>query len=605
MGCLLPRSYCDVARWSCDFGRISQLNTNSLIQCLFYLLAMLAITKPLGWYIAKVYEGEAPGLGRTLGGFEKFLYRLCGVDSKEEMDWKAYAKAVMIFSTVSVFALYFLQRLQHRLPLNPMAMSPIAPDLAWNTAMSFTTNTDWQSYAGETTMSYLTQMCGMVVQNFASAAVGIAVMVALIRGMRGVRGKTIGNFWVDLCRGVLYILLPMSVVLAIVFVWQGIPQTFKPSQTVALVQPTKDSNGNVVAEQIIATGPVASQLSIKQIGTNGGGYFNVNSAHPYENPSPLTMFLELFCVLAIPSALCYTFGKMLGDTRQGWALWAAMTLIFIPAVWLCVHSEQAGNPAFTHMGIDQTYSASQSGGNMEGKEVRAGIATSAFWATSVTATSNGSVVAMHDSFTPLGGLVPLVLIKLGEVIYGGVGCGIYGVMVFVIIAVFMAGLMVGRTPEYMGKKIEAYEVKMASVAALVPAFFILICTAIALLVKPGLAGLANPGAHGLSEALYAFASAGGNNGSAFAGLTASTPFWDTFMGITIFAGRFWVIIPVLAIAGSLVRKKVHPIGPGTLPTHTPLFVFFLACTIIIVGALTFFPAWSLGPVVEHLMMTGA
>ena len=581
------------------------MNTNNLIQCLFYLLAMLAITKPLGWYIAKVYEGEAPGLGRVFGGFEKLLYRLCGVDSKEEMNWKTYAKAVMIFSTVSVLALYFLQRVQHLLPLNPMAMSPVAPDLAWNTAMSFTTNTDWQSYGGETTMSYLTQMCGMVVQNFASAAVGIAVMVALIRGMRGVRGKTIGNFWVDLCRGVLYILMPISVVLAILFVWQGIPQTLKPSQTVTLVQPTKDSNGKAVTEQVIATGPVASQLSIKQIGANGGGYFNVNSAHPYENPSPLTMFLELFWVLAIPSALCYTFGKMLGDTRQGWVLWAAMTLIFIPAVWLCVHSEQTGNPALTAIGIDQHYSALQAGGNMEGKEVRAGIATSAFWGASVTATSNGSVVAMHDSFTPLGGLVPLVLIKLGEVIYGGVGCGIYGVMVFVIIAVFMAGLMVGRTPEYMGKKIEAYEVKMAAVAALIPSFFILICTAIALLVKPGLAGLANSGAHGLSEALYAFASAGGNNGSAFAGLTASTPFWDTLMGITIFAGRFWVIIPVLAIAGSLVQKKVHPSGPGTLPTHTPLFVFFLACTIVIVGALTFFPAWSLGPVVEHLMMIGA
>ena len=581
------------------------MNTNNLIQCLFYLLAMLAVTKPLGWYIAKVYEGEAPWLGRVFGGFEKFLYRICGVDSKEEMNWKIYAKAVMVFSTVSVLALYFLQRIQNLLPLNPTAMTPVAPDLAWNTAMSFTTNTDWQSYGGETTMSYLTQMCGMVVQNFASAAVGMAVMVALIRGMRAVKGKTIGNFWVDLCRGVLYILLPISVILAVVFVSQGIPQTFKTSQTVTLVQPTKDSNGKMVTEQVIATGPVASQLSIKQIGTNGGGYFNVNSAHPYENPSPLTMFLELFWVLAIPSALCYTFGKMLGDTRQGWVLWAAMTLIFIPCVWLAVHSEQAGNPAFTNMGVDQTYSATQSGGNMEGKDVRAGIATSAFWGTAVTATSNGSVVSMHDSYTPLGGLVPLVLIKLGEVIYGGVGCGIYGVMVFVIIAVFMAGLMVGRTPEYMGKKIEAYEVKMASVAALIPSFFILFGTAISLLVKPGLAGLANSGAHGLSEALYAFASAGGNNGSAFAGLTASTPFWDTMMGLTIFAGRFWVIIPVLAIAGSLAQKKVHPASPGTLPTHTPLFVVFLACTIVIVAALTFFPAWSLGPVVEHFLMIGA
>ena len=581
------------------------MNTHNLLVCLFYCAAMLAITKPLGWYIAKVYEGEAPLLGRFLGGLERLIYRICAVNQDEEMTWKAYAWAVMVFSAVSVLALYFLQRVQHFLPLNPMGMGPVAPDLAWNTAMSFTTNTDWQSYGGETTMSYLTQMSGMVVQNFASAAVGMAVMVALIRGMRAVRGKTLGNFWVDLCRGVLYILLPISVVLAVVFVWQGIPQTLKPSQTAQLIQPVKDSNGKVVTQQVIATGPVASQLAIKQIGTNGGGYFNTNSAHPYENPSQLTMFLELFWVLAIPSALCYTFGKMLGDTRQGWVLWAAMALIFIPCLWLCVSSEQAGNPAFTKLGVDQTHTAFQPGGNMEGKEVRAGIATSAFWGTAVTATSNGSVVSMHDSYTPLGGLVPLVLIKLGEVIYGGVGCGIYGVMVFVIIAVFMAGLMVGRTPEYMGKKIEAYEVKMAAVAALVPSFFILFGTAIALLVKPGLAGLANSGPHGLSEALYAFASAGGNNGSAFAGLNAATPFWDTLLGLTIFAGRFWVIIPVLAIAGSLVGKRVHPASPGTLPTHTPLFVFFLACTIVIVGALTFFPAWSLGPVVEHLVMMGA
>jgi len=447
-------------------------------------------------------------------------------------------------------------------------------------------------------------MLCMTVQNFISPAVGMAVLIALIRGMRGVKGKTVGNFWVDINRTILYILLPLAFVWSLALVSQGVPQTFKGSTTVSLLQPTKDSNGKAVTAQTLATGPVASMVGAKQLFSNGGGYFNVNSAHPYECPTQAALFFELLGILMIPSALCYTFGKMIGDTRQGWAIWAAMTLLFIPLLWTCVASEQAGNPAFDKMGVTQAATKLQPGGNMEGKDVRFGIASSSIWATAATAVSNGSVDSMHDSYTPIGGLVPMVMMKLGEVVYGGVGCGMYGMMVFVIIAVFLAGLMVGRTPEYMGKKIEAYEVKMASLATLIPLFFVSIGSAIAAVVKPGLAGLANPGPHGLSEILYAFASAGNNNGSAFAGLTASTPFYDTMLGLCIFAARYGTIIPVLAISGSLLKKKSVPLSAGTLPTHTPLFVVFLASVVIIVGALTFFPSWSLGPIVEHLMMRG-
>ena len=454
-------------------------------------------------------------------------------------------------------------------------------------------------------MSYLTQMLCMTVQDFISPAVGMAVLVGLIRGLRGVRGKTLGNFWVDFNRSILYILLPIAVAVSLFLVSQGMPQTLKPYYTVPLVQAAKDSNGKAVTEQTIAVGPVASMVSIKQMGSNGGGFFNVNSAHPYECPTQAALFVELFLILMIPSALCYTFGKMMGDTRQGWALWAAMTLIFVPMLWLCVSSEQAGIPALNKMGVTQAATALQPGGNMEGKEVRFGIAGSGIWAVAATAVSNGSVCSMHDSFTPIGGLVPMVLMKLGEVIYGGVGCGLYGMMVFVIIAVFLAGLMVGRTPEYMGKKIEAYEVKMASIATLVPLIFVLIGAAVAVVTKAGLAGLGNPGPHGLSEVLYAFASAGNNNGSAFAGINAATPFYDTALGLCMFAARYWTMLPVLAIAGSLLRKKSVPVSLGTLPTHTPLFIVFLASVVIIVGALTFFPAWSLGPIVEHLIMLGA
>jgi K+-transporting ATPase ATPase A chain len=505
---------------------------------------------------------------------------------------------------ISFLVFYGVERIQHLLPLNPNGLGPVAPDISFNTALSFLTNTEWQSYGGETTMSYLTQMLCMTVQDFISPAVALGVLVALIRGMRGVRGKTVGNFWVDLNRGILYILLPLALAVSLVLVWQGMPQTFKPSQTVSLLQPTKDSNGKDVAEQTLATGPVGSMIAIKQLGTDGGGYFNVNSAHPYECPTQIALFFELLAVLMIPSALCYTFGKMLGDTRQGWALWAAMTIIFIPFLVACVSAEQAGNPALAKMGVDQTPSALQPGGNMEGKEVRFGIASSAMWAVSITATSNGSVNSMHDSYTPLGGLMPMVLMKLGEVVYGGVGSGVYGMMVFVIITVFIAGLMVGRTPEYGGKKIESYEIKMASLAALIPLFFVLLGSAIASVTRPGVAALANPGPHGLSEILYAFASAGNNNGSAFAGISAGVPFYDTLLSFCIFAARYGAILPVLAIAGSLLKKKKVPQSPGTLATHTPLFVVLLASVVIIVGALTFFPAWSLGPVVEHLMMRG-
>jgi K+-transporting ATPase ATPase A chain len=501
-----------------------------------------------------------------------------------------------------MLVVYVLQRAQVHLPLNPMGMTPVSPDSSFNTAVSFATNTNWQGYGGETTMSYLTQMLALTVQNFVSAASGMAVLVAMIRGFARRKSDTIGNFWVDMVRTTLYILLPLSLAFSLVLVWQGVPQTFKSSVTASLVQPTVDSNKKPVTDQVIAIGPVASQEAIKMLGTNGGGYFNVNSAHPYENPNPFSNFLEVEAILLIAAALCYTFGKMVKKTSEGWAILAAMTIIFIPLLWVCVSMEQGGNPAFAKLGIDQASSVLQPGGNMEGKDVRFGIATSGLWAAATTAASNGSVNSMHDSFTPLGGLIPMILIKLGEVVYGGVGSGLYGMLILVLITVFIAGLMVGRTPEYLGKKIEAYEVKMASIATLVPGFLILFGAAIAVVSKPGLAGMTNPGPHGLSEVLYGFASASNNNGSAFAGLNANTPFYNSMLGVAMFFARYWIMIPVLAIAGSLARKKIVPPSPGTLPTDTPLFVFFLVSVVMIIGALTFIPALALGPIVEHLMM---
>jgi potassium-transporting ATPase potassium-binding subunit len=600
------------------------MNANTALQLGLYLAALLLLVKPLGTYMAAVYEGRATWATRILGPVERGIYRVCGIKADDEMGWRAYAGAFMLFNLLGALAVYALQRLQAVLPFNPQKMPAVSPDSSFNTAISFATNTNWQGYGGESTMSYLTQMLGLTVQNFVSAAVGMAVAVALIRGFARRQSATIGNFWVDTTRGVLYILLPLSIVFALVLVSQGVVQTVKPYQTVPLVEktsyddPVKNDDGSPkldekkqpvtkkveVAEQVIAVGPAASQIAIKQLGTNGGGFFNANSAHPLENPTPLSNFLELLAILEIAAALCYTFGKMVGDTRQGWAVLAAMTAIFVVLTLVTVGAEQGGNPRLAALGVDQTASAMHSGGNMEGKDVRFGIVNSALWATATTSASNGSVNAMHDSFTPLGGMLPMWLIQLGEVVFGGVGSGLYGMLIFAIVAVFVAGLMVGRTPEYLGKKIEAYEMKMASLVILIPCFFALVGTAIAVMVEPGKAGIANPGAHGFSEILYAFSSAAGNNGSAFAGLSANTPFYNTALGIVMLVSRYWLAIPVLAIAGALAAKKQVPVGAGTLSTHTPLFVGLLIGTVVVVGALTFIPALALGPIVEHLIMLG-
>ncbi len=579
------------------------MTTNGLLQLGLFLVVLLALAGPLGAYMARVYENRPCGLDRLLGPVERLLYRATGVRPEEEMDWKLYARLMLLFSVVGWVFLYALQRLQGLLPWNPQALGAITPDSSFNTAVSFVTNTNWQGYGGETTMSYLTQMVGLTVQSFVSAATGMAVLVAFIRGLERRNAKTIGNFWVDLTRSTLFILLPLALVLALVLVSQGVVQTFSGYRTLPLLEATADADGRPVSQQVLALGPAASQIAIKQLGTNGGGFFNVNSAHPFENPTPLSGFLELLSILLIPAALCCTFGRMVGDTRQGWAVLAAMTLTLLPLLALCHGQEQGGNPAFDRLGVDQRASTLQAGGNMEGKEVRCGIAGSALWATATTAASNGSVNSMHDSFTPLGGLVPLLLMQLSETIFGGVGSGLYGMLVFVLVAVFIAGLMVGRTPEYLGKKVESYEMKMASLVILIMPFVVLIFTALAVVVKPGLATILNPGAHGFSEVLYAFTSQGNNNGSAFAGLGANTPFYNTTGGIAMLFARFWLAIPTLAIAGSLARKRQVPVGPGTLPTHTPLFVLFLIGVVVLVGALTFFPALALGPIVEHLQMT--
>ncbi|MBW8878204.1 MAG: potassium-transporting ATPase subunit KdpA [Acidobacteria bacterium] len=579
------------------------MTANALLQIILYFVVLLALAKPLGAWMARVYEGKSLfGLDRILGPVERLTYRLCGVRAGEEMDWKGYAFALLLFSVVSLIVLYLQQRVQQWLPLNPQQLGAVTPDSSFNTAASFTTNTNWQGYGGESTMSYLTQMAGLAVHNFGSAAAGMAVLVAFIRGLARRNAKTIGNFWVDLTRTHLYILLPLALVLALVLVSQGMVQTFSSYKTVPLVEATHDAGGKPVTEQVLAVGPVASQIAIKQLGTNGGGYYNVNSAHPFENPTPLSNFFEVLSILLIPAALCYTFGRMVGDTRQGWAVLAAMTLILLPLLALCYSAEQRGNPALDRLGVDQQSSASQPGGNMEGKEVRYGITNSTLWAATTTAASNGSVNSMHDSYTPLGGLVPLFLMQFSETIFGGVGSGLYGMLIFVIVAVFIAGLMVGRTPEYLGKKIESYEIKMASLVVLIMPLIVLLFTAIAVVVPPGLKGLANPGAHGFSEILYAFTSMGNNNGSAFAGLSANTPFYNVTGGIAMLFSRFWLAIPTLAIAGSLAKKKLVPAGPGTLPTHAPLFVVLLIGTVVLVGALTFFPALALGPIVEHLQM---
>ncbi len=574
--------------------------------------------------MARVFQGEHTFLDPFLRPVERLIYRLGGVDPEFEMDWKLYALTMLIFSAIGFVFLYLLQRIQGILPLNPQAIGAVDPALAFNTAVSFVTNTNWQNYAGEATLSYLTQMVGLTVQNFVSAAAGMAVLAAFIRAFSRQQTTNLGNFWVDLTRITLYILLPLSVIVTLLLVSQGAVQTFSPRQTSNLVQPAidqqpkrdvsgapvKDASGNPVMEtvpltqQTIALGPAASQVAIKQLGTNGGGFFNTNSAHPFENPTPFSNFVESLSILLIAASLCYTFGKMVGDTRQGWALLAAMLAIFIVFPVVSGISEQAGNPALSRLGVDQTASALQSGGNMEGKEVRFGIASSVLWETTTTAASNGSVNSMHDSYTPLGGLSALVLMQFGEVVFGGVGSGLYGMLVFVIVAVFIAGLMVGRTPEYLGKKIEIYEMKMASLLILIMPLTVLGLTALAVVTPAAAAATANPGPHGFSEILYAFTSQTNNNGSAFAGLGTDSPFYNIFGGVAMIVGRFWLAVPTLALAGSLARKKRVPAGAGTLPTHTPLFIGWLIGVVLLVGALNFVPALSLGPVVEQLVMTG-
>lgn len=579
------------------------MTSNHLLQLGLFLGALLACVKPLGWYMARVYDGQLPGKQSRCGLIERSLYRICGVDPAAEMNWKQYSAAVLWFSFAGFLVVYALQRLQGMLPLNPEALGSVSPDSSFNTAVSFVTNTNWQGYSGETTMSGFSQMLALTVQNFVSAATGMGVLIALIRGFTRASVATIGNFWIDLVRGTLYILLPLSLILAVVLVSQGVVQSFGTSQEVTLLEPMKKSEGEPITTQKIPLGPAASQIAIKQLGTNGGGFFNVNSAHPLENPTPLSNFLELLSILLIPAALCFTFGELIGDRRQGWAILAAMGVIFVPLLICVTVAEQSGNPLFSTLGVDQVASHDQSGGNMEGKETRFGIVNSAMWAVATTAASNGSVNSMHDSFTPLGGLVPMWLIQLGEVIFGGVGSGLYGMLVFAIVAVFLSGLMVGRTPEYLGKKIGGFEIKMAALAILFPCATVLVGTALGVATEAGRVGVFNPGPHGFSEVLYAFSSAGNNNGSAFAGLGANFPFYNGLLGLAMLIGRFWVMLPVLAIAGSLAASKKVPEGPGTLPTHTPLFVVLLVAVVIVVGALSFFPALALGPIVEHLQQS--
>ena len=600
------------------------MTENAVAQFAIYMLTLLTLAKPLGWYMACIYQNQPIGVNRWLTSVENFIYRLSRINPNEEMRWTDYAIAVLAFNLLGILSVFTLQRLQSILPFNPQQLPDVNPDLAFNTAISFATNTNWQAYSGELTMSYLTQMLGLTVQNFLSAATGMAVLAAFSRGFTRRNSNTLGNFWVDLTRSILYILLPLSLLWSLALVGQGVVQTFNPYQTIPLTekleltQPKLDANGQTwkdeggntvmetleVREQTLALGPAASQIAIKQLGTNGGGFFNVNSAHPFENPTPLSNFLEMLAILLIPAALCHTFGTMVGDTRQGWAILAAMSLVFVTLVAVTVNAEQIGNPQLSALGVDQAASSFQSGGNMEGKEVRFGIANSSLWAVATTAASNGSVNAMLDSFTPLGGMFPMWLMQLGEVIFGGVGSGLYGMLVFAIIAVFVAGLMIGRTPEYLGKKIEAYEMKMAAIVILIPPLLVLGGTAVAVLADAGKLAVFNPEAHGFSEILYAFSSAGNNNGSAFGGLSANSAFYNILLGLSMLCSRYWLIVPVLAIAGSLAEKKIVPVGPGTLPTHTPLFVLLLITTVLLVGALTFVPALALGPVVEHLIMLG-
>jgi K+-transporting ATPase ATPase A chain len=583
-----------------------------------YLAVLLCTVKPMGLWLAAVADGRLPG---PLARAEAAVMRALRVPT-DEMDWKQYAMATLAVSAVGVLFVYAMQRLQGFLPLNPQDFGAVTPDSSFNTAISFVTNTNWQGYGGESTMSYLTQMLALAVQNFLSAATGIAVAWALIRGLARHSAATIGNLWVDLTRATVWVLMPISFVIALVFVSQGAVQNFAPYATVTTIepvsytvpktgadgQPLKDAAGKPVEEtktettQSLPMGPIASQEAIKMLGTNGGGFLNANSAHPYENPNTLTNFLQMLAIFLIPGGLCYAFGRMVGDTRQGWAVLAAMTVMFALAAWGAMSFEQASNPAFASLGVDQAASATQSGGNMEGKEARFGISATALFAAITTAASCGAVNGMHDSFMPLGGGVPMLLMQLGEVVFGGVGSGLYGMLIFAILAVFIAGLMIGRTPEYLGKKIESFEMKMVSIAVLMTPLLVLVGTSIAVLAADGRAGIQDPGAHGFSEILYAFSSAANNNGSAFAGLSVNTPFYNALLAIAMAFGRFAIILPVLAVAGSLAAKKRAPVTGGTMPTHGPLFVVLLIGSVLLVGALTYLPALALGPVVEHLML---
>ncbi|CAG2129097.1 potassium-transporting ATPase subunit KdpA [Ralstonia mannitolilytica] len=584
-----------------------------LLQLAIYLVVLLVLAKPLGAYMTGVF-GDKPSRAHWLGPVERLFYRVAGVNPQAEMGWKRYALAVIVVNVLGALAVYALQRVQQWLPLNPQGFGAITPDSSFNTAISFVSNTNWQGYSGESTMSYLTQMLGLAVQNFLSAATGIAVVIALVRGFARHSANTIGNFWVDFTRATVYVLLPLSILVSVFFVSQGVIQNFDGYKEVTTVtattydnpkmdasgQPLKDAQGNPVTEkattqtQTLPMGPVASQEAIKMLGTNGGGFFNANSAHPYENPNALTNFVQMLAIFIIPAALCFTFGGMVGDGRQGWAVLAAMTVLFAVLAVFLAWAELHANPMLANLGIDQAV------GNMEGKETRFGIVASSLFATITTAASCGAVNAMHDSLTALGGFVPMFLMQLGEVVFGGVGSGLYGMLVYAILAVFIAGLMIGRTPEYLGKKIEVFEMKMTSIAILVTPLLVLVGTAIAVVVTQGKAGIFNPGTHGFSEVLYAFSSAANNNGSAFAGLSANTPFYNIALGIAMWLGRFWIIVPVLAMAGTFAAKKRLPVTAGTLPTHGPLFVVLLIGSVLLVGALTYIPALALGPIAEHL-----
>jgi K+-transporting ATPase ATPase A chain len=581
---------------------------NGWFQIFLFFCLVLALTKPLGNFLYRVYERKSTFLDPLLRPIERLIYRICGVDDTKEMDWKGYGISMLLFSGVSLLLLYLIERTQQWLPLNPQKLPNLASDLAWNTAVSFTTNTNWQSYVPESTMSYFTQMAGLAYHNFTSAAVGMALAIAVIRGVARKESKTIGNFWVDCTRSLLWILLPLCVILGLALVSQGVVQNLKPYTQANLVEPQTiekqaadgTKSQDTVTTQVIAQGPVASQEAIKMLGTNGGGFFNANSAHPFENPTPLSNLLQVLMIFAIPSALTYTLGRMTGSAKHGWAVWSAMAVLFLVAVFVAYAAESRGNPMLK--GINTTASETQPGGNMEGKEVRFGIANSALFTTVTTDASCGAVNNAHDSLTPLGGMVPLINIMLGEIVFGGVGSGLYGMIVFVILSVFIAGLMVGRTPEYLGKKIESFDVKMAVLSILVSSLTILIFSAIAIVTKAGLAGISNPGPHGLSQILYAYTSGTGNNGSAFGGINANTLWYNSTLATAMLFGRFFVVIPILAIAGNLAAKKHVPESLGTFPVTGPLFTVLLISVIVIVGALTFFPALSLGPILEHLLM---